>query len=415
VAEIELAAVTVEAGRFRGATGDMEGLKQSLDKFGLLQPIILDDFDVLVAGFRRLTAAKLLGWKAIRFERLSNLTDLQKKEIELEENIQREQMTWQERVKALAELDKLKKKIDPNWSTAMTAQVASTERERVQEAVKLSHLMDIFPELKDAKSINQARSWALAKVASVSRVKDVKDNPAEFKEIEEKILLGDSVEVIKRLPEGMFRLVLTDPPFGIDYDSRKAGTEQAVTAYQDDEKSYLRLLGMAPELYRVLKSDGWLIWFLGPTWYERAKIAFRAAGFVVDEMPVIWDRSDGRCYTARPDRYFARGYDMALHCLKGEPQMIQRGLPNVLRFAPVPGDERDLLVERPVELYQELIRRLTVPGETVADFFVGSGSVPAAATSLQREYWGCELDPARRSVAIKKVKAWTPDDEARSA
>lgn len=410
MAEIDLAQVTVEAGRFRGATGDMEGLKQSLTRWGLLQPIILDDFDVLVAGFRRLSAAKALGWKTIRFERQANLNDLQKKEIELEENIQREQMTWQERVKALAQLDELKKKLDPNWSTAMTGQVAGTERERVQEAIKLSHMMEIFPELKDAKSINQARSWALAKVASVTRTKEVRDNPAEFQEIEEKITLGDSVEVVKQLAEGMFSLILTDPPFGIDYDERKAGTEQAVTAYQDDKKSYERLLGMAPDLYRVLKPNGWLIWFLGPTWYERAKIAFRAAGFTVDEMPIIWDRSDGRCYTARPDRYFARGYDMALHCLKGDPEMIQRGLPNVLRFAPVPGDERDLLVERPVELYQELIRRLTVPGEVVADFFVGSGSVPAAATSLAREYWGCELSPERRAVAIKKIRAYTPDD-----
>lgn len=410
MAEIDLAQVTVEAGRFRGATGDMEGLKQSLTRWGLLQPIILDDFDVLVAGFRRLSAAKALGWKTIRFERQANLNDLQKKEIELEENIQREQMTWQERVKALAQLDELKKKLDPNWSTAMTGQVAGTERERVQEAIKLSHMMDIFPELKDAKSLNQARSWALAKVASVVRTKEVRDNPAEFQEIQEKIILGDSVEVVKQLAEGMFSLILTDPPFGIDYDQRKAGTEQAVTAYQDDEKSYERLLGMAPDLYRVLKPNGWLIWFLGPTWYERAKVAFRAAGFIVDEMPVIWDRSDGRCYTARPDRYFARGYDMALHCLKGNPEMIQRGLSNVLRFAPVPGDERDLLVERPVELYQELIRRLTVPGEVVADFFVGSGSVPAAATSLAREYWGCELSPERRAVAIKKIRAYTPDD-----
>lgn len=411
MAEIDLAEVTVEAGRFRGATGDMEGLKQSLTKWGLLQPIILDDYDVLVAGFRRLSAAKALGWKTIRFERQANLNDIQKKEIELEENIQREQMTWQERVKALAQLDELKKKLDPNWSTAMTGQVAGTERERVQEAIKLAHMMDIFPELKDAKSINQARSWALSKVASVTRTKEVRDNPAEFQEIEEKIALGDSVEVVKQLAEGMFSLILTDPPFGIDYDERKAGTEQAVTAYQDDKKSYERLLGMAPDLYRVLKPNGWLIWFLGPTWYERAKIAFRAAGFTVDEMPIIWDRSDGRCYTARPDRYFARGYDMALHCLKGDPEMIQRGLPNVLRFSPVPGDERDLLVERPVELYQELIRRLTVPGETVADFFVGSGSVPAAATSLQREYWGCELSVERRAVAIKKIKAWTPELE----
>ena len=89
--------------------------------------------------------------------------------------------------------------------------------------------------------------------------------------------------------------------------------------------------------------------------------------------------------------------------------MVQRGKPNVLRIPPVSQGDRELLVERPVELYQELIRRLTVPGETVADFFVGSGSCLAAAASLDRDYFGVELDPERRAYAIKKIRANTPE------
>lgn len=404
---MEIEEIVVEDDRFRGATGDMEGLVNSFKKFGQLTPIIVDN-KTLIAGFRRLTAAKQLGWTQIWVAQRESMSKLEQKEVELEENIQREQMTWQEKVKAVAQLDSLKKQLDPNWSQLMTAEVAGMERQRVNEAVRLAQMLEIFPELQDAKSIHQARSWALAKVAGVTRVKEVKDNPADFGPLEERIQLGDSVELIKQIPAGSFHFILTDPPFGIDYDNRKAGTDQAVTAYKDDKESYERILGMAPDLYRVLRDNGWLVWFLGPTWYERAKLAFREVGFTVDEIPIIWDRSDGRCYTARPDRYFARGYDMALHCLKGEPQVIQRNKPNIIRVSPVASDERDALVERPVELYQELIRRLTVEGEIVADFFTGSGSVLAAAASLKRGYFGIELDPARRSLAMKKVLAYTP-------
>jgi site-specific DNA-methyltransferase (adenine-specific) len=165
---------------------------------------------------------------------------------------------------------------------------------------------------------------------------------------------------------------------------------------------------MGPDLYRVIKPNGWLIWFLGISWYERVKISFRAAGFTVDEIPIIWDRSDGRAFTTRPDRYFGRSYDIALHCIKGNPEVVQRSKPNIIKVPPISNEERELVVERPVELYAELIRRLTVEGETVADFFTGSGSCLAAAASLKRKYFGVELDQERRAVAIQKVKAYTP-------
>ena len=62
-----------------------------------------------------------------------------------------------------------------------------------------------------------------------------------------------------------------------------------------------------------------------------------------------------------------------------------------------------------MELYQEFIRRLTVEGEVVLDLFVGSGSCPAAAASLKRQYLGVELSAERRAVAVKKIQAWTPE------
>lgn len=388
---------------------NIPGLAASLKEFGQLQPLIIEPDGELIAGMRRLTAAKSLGWTEIWAVTKEQIDDLTARSIELEENLQREQMTPVEKVKAIAELHRLKKIQDPSWGQSQTAQLAGMERSRVVEAIKLATMVEFFPELAEAKSINQMQSWALSKASSQVRMKEVKDAPELYKEIEERIILGDSVEVVKSLPKGFVKLILTDPPFGIDYDNRKAGTEGSVTAYKDDQESYERLLTMAPDLYEVLATDGWLVWFLGPTWYERAKSVFRQAGFTVDEIPIIWYREGGRAYTTRPDRYFGRAYDMALHCIKGNPQMVERGKPNVLTFAPIEGADRTLLVERPVELYEELIKRLTIKGEMVVDFFAGSGSCLAAAAKLQRQYMGVERDPERRAVAVKKVRAYTSE------
>lgn len=409
--EVDIHAIVVPEGRFREAKPKrVEALAESIAKYGQLQPIIIDRDWTLVDGLHRLSAAKLNGQSTIDVAFRDSLDAIFLREIELEANIQREEMTWQERERAIAELHRLRVAKNPEWGQTQTKELANLPRRAdVADAIKLDKMMELFPEIAKAKSKHQALSWAKAKARHVLRVDEVKKSPEEYRSIEERFILGDSVEVIKTVPNESFNAIITDPPFGINYDSRTSNDIGSISAYEDGTDSYERLLSMAPDLYRVIKPNGWLIWFLGVSWYERAKSVFREAGFTVDEIPVIWDRSEGKCFTTRPDKYFGRGYDIALHCIKGDPQMVQRSKPNIIRVAPIGNSERELLVERPVELYAELIRRLTFPGEVVADFFSGSGSCLAAAASLSRNYFGVEIDPERRAYAIKKIAAHTAD------
>src|SRR3990167_4339989 len=391
----------------------VEELAQDFIVRGQLQPVILHPKDdgryQLLAGAHRLEAARANGWSQIGAVFNHELDPIEQREIELAENCKRFDMSWKERELARAELHRLRLERDPAWTQRQTAQLAGTSQARVAEAVQLSKMMDIFPEIAKAKNAKQAISWMKHKAKSLLRIQAVADRKADFGDIEQLIVLGDSVEAIKAVPDESFHTIITDPPFGIKIETIKMGTASPTpTQYEDSGESYERLLTMASDMYRVLKPDGWLIWFLGHSWYAACVREFTNAGFAVDEVPIVWDRSDGKCFTMRPDRFFARGYDIALHCRKGEPEIMQRGKPNVLRIPPVSASEKDLFVERPVELYAELIRRLTVPGEIVADFFVGSGSCPAAAASLGRQFFGIERDPARRAAAIQKIKAHMP-------
>jgi site-specific DNA-methyltransferase (adenine-specific) len=407
---VPLDQIQISRERYREVTSDLSGLVESLKKFGQLQPIILDANGELVDGLHRITAAREAGWTEIDAVRQGEISILLAREIELEVNIQRTDMTWQERAKALADLDNLKRAQDPNWTQSATVALANVRPAEVSEAHKLVKMMELFPEIaKNAKNHTQAVSMANTKAKQILRKDAVKNTPLDFADLEKKIILGDSVEVIKRVPDNSFHAIITDPPFGIDYDKRRENDTASMNSYKDDAENYRRLLTMAPDLYRVLKPDGWLIWFFGISWYSEVKEAFRDAGFTVDEIPVVWDRTEGRTFTLRPDRYFARGYDVAIHAFKGTPQIVQRGKPNVLRIPPVGASE--LMVERPVELYAELIRRLTVPGEIVADFFVGSGSCPAAAASTGRDFFGVEMNSERRAHALQKIKSYTNPEE----
>lgn len=412
---VELSSIIIPEDRQREGIGGgkeaehkMTELMASIEKNGLFNPVLLDDTNMLTAGFRRYTAHKRMGRTHVPCRRSGALTALQREEMELDENIQRQDITWQERAAATARIHAIRSAADPNWSQQATAAITGKQREQVNVSLQLSKMMELFPKLKEAKNIFQAVNQMKSMAKGVLRVNEVKENPIDYGRLEAKILLGDSVELIKTIPDESFHHIITDPPFGVDFDSRISDGTDSITQYEDSATSYRRILGMAPDLYRVLKPDGFCIWFLGITWYQEAKLVFRAAGFTVDEIPLIWDRSDGKTYSRRADRYFGRGYDIALHCLKGNAELTKRDRSNIFRYPPPSSSETEQSVERPIELYAELINYLSIRGETIADFFVGSGSCASAAVSNKRDFFGIELDPVRRARALKKIQANIP-------
>lgn len=94
--------------RVRRDLGDLEPLKESLRRYGLLNPITLDNKYRLIAGERRLEAAKLLGWTNINAVIVNNITPLTKLEIELEENNQRKEFTDAELLEGYKRLERLR-------------------------------------------------------------------------------------------------------------------------------------------------------------------------------------------------------------------------------------------------------------------------------------------------------------------
>lgn len=94
--------------RVRQNLGDMDALKESLRMYGLLNPITLNDNNELIAGERRLQAAKALGWTNINAVVLSNITPAEQLELELEENNQRKEFTKEELLEGYHRLEKLR-------------------------------------------------------------------------------------------------------------------------------------------------------------------------------------------------------------------------------------------------------------------------------------------------------------------
>ena len=94
--------------RVRRDLGDLEALKNSLRTYGLLNPITLNNKYELIAGERRLQAAKQLGWTNINAVIQNNLSEVEELEMELEENNQRKEFTNEELPEGYKRLEKLR-------------------------------------------------------------------------------------------------------------------------------------------------------------------------------------------------------------------------------------------------------------------------------------------------------------------
>src|SRR5262245_52403896 len=90
--------------RRREHLGDLEGLAASIQRYGLIHPIVVDAAGTLVAGERRLRACLQLGWTEVEVRLYGELTAEERAAIELEENLQRKNLTPLERSKTLVQL-----------------------------------------------------------------------------------------------------------------------------------------------------------------------------------------------------------------------------------------------------------------------------------------------------------------------
>lgn len=94
--------------RVRKDLGNLEDLKNSLRRYGLLNPITLNGKYELVAGERRLEAAKAIGWTSINANVIENLSELSQLEMEIEENNQRKEFTDEELFEGYRRLERLR-------------------------------------------------------------------------------------------------------------------------------------------------------------------------------------------------------------------------------------------------------------------------------------------------------------------
>jgi site-specific DNA-methyltransferase (adenine-specific) len=211
----------------------------------------------------------------------------------------------------------------------------------------------------------------------------------------------DAVEWLCGLPPESVDLLITDPAYESLEKHRAIGTTTRLKHSKASSNDWFSVFPNArfgelfAETYRVLRPDTHFYLLCDAETMFVAKPEAERAGFRFWK-PLVWDkRTIGMGY-----HYRAR-YEFVLFFEKGKRRLNDLGVADVIS---VPRVHRGYPAEKPAELSQVLINQSSQPGETVADPFMGSGSVGIAAVRLGRRFLGNDLNPDAVRLAAARLR-----------
>lgn len=405
-------------------------LQASILSKGLMHPIVVRPGDqpdtfFLVAGERRYRAMRALQEADKTFlcngqtiqpgylptTLLTDLSPLQYREAELEENIVRADLTWQEKSRTLAEFNALREdqataNNQPHTIRAVASEILGREAAGAQ-ITSVAETLLVAKHLEDADvagAKTQKEALKVIKKKAEAAHREVLSAAFDVAKSPHTLIEASIFDAIGKLPAATFDCLVCDPPYGVGADEFG---EQATTLhnYKDTPELALDCAKLvAQQGYAKCKEAAHCYFFLDIRNFSQYSTIFLMAGWEVWPTPILWNKLGGMLPS--PDFGPRRTYEAILYARKGKRKVLKIA-PDILTYPMV--RDKDHGAQKPVALYKDLLSRSCYPGQVVADFFCGSGTIFPAANALKLTALGVEL--LEHNCNIAKLRLNETEDE----
>lgn len=199
---------------------------------------------------------------------------------------------------------------------------------------------------------------------------------------------GDCIERLKNWQGGKIKVLLSDPPYGKDYQSNRRWITTAPDKIVGDKQQD------APGLWKDmieaaiphLADDAHVLLFADWRGEPEVRQILQDTGLKVKGL-LIWVKEEHSAGDLTGS--FAPRYECIVHAVKGSPTVTPR-IPDVLEFSR--SRETSHPMEKPTSLLRKLILSTSAEGDLIIDPFAGCGNVLLAAMKEKRNFWGAEID-----------------------
>ena len=428
-------------------------LAQSIYEIGLLHPITIDVKNNLVAGAHRLAAYTLLAekypedsrWTEIPYTHPEggNISSAEKRKIELEENLKRTQMTWQERSLGLLEYHRLAitsaAKKGEKWSERQTASLFGVSNthfnslRRIAERLKKNKddpmwklesptdaIKLLFEEQKQKTTkklaeLNKKYSQTpltpeggeseTSQPVSLSPTGDLvigtpdfgtapnpSSTPVRLPHIDWHTVYhqGDCLELMKQFA-GKFDHIITDSPYGIDMDNfmledsiKNVREEHKVDDNLDLMKKFFKVAFETSQDYSFL-----CVWY-DIMHHEKLSQWATDAGWTVCRWPFTWCKTSS-CINRAAQYNITKATEHCLIMRKSKKSILAKKQDKNFILAARDKVSKEHPFGKPEAVWKYLIETVSVEGQTILDPFAGCGSSLLPILKLNRKPLAFEI------------------------
>jgi len=250
-----------------------------------------------------------------------------------------------------------------------------------------------------------------------------KTNTAISKDFENKIICGDSQDILSKLPDNCIDLVVTSPPynFGLDYAS---------TADDSHWETYFeKLFGIFSECIRVLKHGGRAIINVQPLFSDYIPTHHIISNFFINKKmiwkgEILWEKNNYNCkytawgswkspsnpylkYTWEFLEIFCKG-DLKKEGISANADILADDFKKwtVGKWSIAPErkmKEFDHPAMFPEELIQRILQLFSFENDIILDPFNGAGTTTSVAKKLNRRYLGIDISEKYCKTAQKRI------------
>ncbi len=352
------------------------------------------------------------GWTKIPTRLAFDVSEDEVEALELEENIKRHDLTWQEECQAVLRFHKLKQRQDESWAMLNTAAALSLSSASASRCIILAKELESGNE-RVAKSatmtgayniVSRAHERALA--SEINQLTDVMQEEPESltKEEVQAVVRGEPIVVqvptaapsirqetilhtdfrqfLSTYAGPKFNMLHCDFPYGVNHQKSEQGKVAEWKAYDDRPEVFWELTELTfKNISKILYPSAHIMFWFSMNYYSEiiSRITEWTGGKVdIDPFPLIWHKTDNKGLLPDPSRGPRRVYETALMMSLGDRKIVQA----VSNTYGAPATKEGHVSEKPEPVLRHFFRMFVDEFTEILDPTCGSGTAIRAAESL---------------------------------
>lgn len=215
-----------------------------------------------------------------------------------------------------------------------------------------------------------------------------------------KLYNGDCLEVIKNIPDKSIDLIITDPPYLMNYQSNWRKKENRFDKIKNDKDNYILIQEYFKECYRIMRNNTAIYCFC--SWHNIDFFKKEFEKYFKLKNIIVWNKNNHG--TGDLKGSYAPKYEFILFGHKGRTLLREKRIPDVIDCAKISSKKLTHPTEKPQELLKIFIKQSSDEDNIIFDGFMGTGSCGIATNKLNRKFIGIELDENYFNIAKDRIE-----------